>query len=94
MLKYTIAVSNREQDLLDAIEAVRFGEIRGATVEHEAAQFQIEVSENKRDLITAIRNGYQHFEAIQVHQGEPVYAEVTGEEFGFRCRKKIKFPTE
>jgi hypothetical protein len=81
-------------NLLSAIDATQFGQIENVTVEHDVASIPAVVSENQRDLIALIRSGTRYFDSISVHRGEPVIAETSGTDFGFRCRKKIKFPTE
>ncbi len=94
MLKYKAVVNSQTAVLITTTRSLRFGELYGVEIELDGDDlFPLEVSKNEYDLIEAIHNGLQYIDVLTVHNGEPVRAEVDAKTNGFRCRKKIKFPT-
>ncbi len=93
MLKYKAVVNSQIAVLITTTRSLRFGELYGVEIDLDGDQYPLEVSKNEYDLIEAIYNGLQHIDVLTVHNGEPVRAEVDEKTNGFRCRKKIKFPT-
>ena len=86
-------VSAREQELLDVIHEVQYGELYGVEIEAQEPGIEELVSPAERDLLEAIRGGLQYIDVLTIHNAEPVVAELDYKRAGFRCRKKIKFPT-
>ncbi len=93
MLKYKAVVNSQIAVLITTTRSLRFGELYGVEIDLDGDQYPLEVSKNEYDLIEAIYNGLQHIDVLTIHNGEPVRAEVDEKTNGFRCRKKIKFPT-
>lgn len=92
MLSFYI-VTAREQELLDVIHEVQYGELYGVEIEAQEPGIEELVSPAERDLLEAIRGGLQYIDVLTIHNAEPVVAELDYKRAGFRCRKKIKFPT-
>jgi hypothetical protein len=92
MLKYFVRISGEERKLIDTIRRIGYGEIYSPKVEAQAQTDVMEVSANLADLLTLVRSSTP-ISIIIIHQNEPVYAEVDQLIDGFRCRKKVKFPT-
>ena len=86
-------VTAREQELLDVIREVQYGELYGVEIEAQEPEREELVSPAERDLLEAIRGGLQYIDVLTIHNGEPSVAELDYKSAGFRCRKKIKFPT-
>jgi hypothetical protein len=94
MLKYKTIVNSQIAVLITTMRSLRFGEMYGVEIDLDGDDlFPLEVSKNEYDLVQEIHNGLQHIDVLTVHNGEPVRAEVDEKTNGFRCRKKIKFPT-
>ena len=93
MLLSTIAISGEENRLLSVMQELGFGELFDVEIADQPKTLTVEVSENAASLVDLIRSGVQDIAVITVHQGEPVLAEVDEVNSGFRCRKRIKFPT-
>jgi hypothetical protein len=90
---YLELVSPGEADLLEAISLVEYGEMFGVEIEQGEGQWiETEISPAMRDLLLYIRSGVQHIDVLTVHCGQPTQAETDSIIFGFRCRKRIKFP--
>lgn len=89
----SIKVSDSELELLNAIREVEHGEMYGVEVDVTEPYVTLGVSQPCADLLTMIRNGIQYIDVLTIHNGEPSLAEVDFKKYGFRCRKKIKFPT-
>ncbi len=92
MLKYWVRVSGEERKLIETIRKIEFGEIYSPKVEDREHSEVAEVSGNVSDLLDLIRTGMP-ISIITIHQSEPVYAEVDQLVDGFRCRKKVRFPS-
>lgn len=92
MLRYNTKVTAEERQFLDAIHRVEYGEIYSPKLKPGALDQEASVSENARDLLNTVREGTE-ISILTIHAGEPVYAEVDQVIGGFRCRKKVKFPT-
>jgi len=92
MLRYKANVSGEERRLIETIQKIGFGEIYAPKMEGQQHSEAAEVSANVKDLLDLIRSGAP-VSIITIHQNEPVYAEVDQLIDGFRCRKRIKFPT-
>ncbi len=86
-------VSAREQELLEVIREVQYGELYGVEIEAQEPEREELVSPAERDLLEAIRGGIQYIDVLTIHNAEPVVAELDFTRASFRCRKKIKFPT-
>lgn len=86
-------VSAREQELLDCLREVQYGEMYGVEIAAQEPGIEELVSPAERDLLEAIRDGMQYIDVLTIHNGEPSVAELDYKSAGFRCRKKIKFPT-
>ena len=94
MLHYTLdLVSTPEYQLLEAIREVKFGELFGVQVDDQAKWIDYELSQAEIDLLTFVREGNQYIDILTVHNGQPTLAETDYKISGFRCRKKVKFPT-
>lgn len=95
MLPYKARVTDQVLNLITSLRTLRFGEVYGVEVDNVGKTVQVNVSRAERDLIQLIDDGTQYIDVLTVHQGEPVMAEIDFKnEVGFRCRKKVKFPTE
>lgn len=92
MLKYMVRISGEERRLIETIRKIGYGEIYSPKVEIQPHTEILEVSANIADLLDLVRSGTP-ISIITIHQFEPVYVEVDQLMDGFRCRKKIKFPT-
>ncbi len=92
MIRYKARISGEERKLIDTIQKIGFGEIYSPKVEGQLHDEVIDVSANVRDLLDLIRSGTP-VSIIIIHQNEPVYAEVDQLVDGFRCRKKVRFPS-
>ena len=91
MLSFVVSCS--ELELLEAIREVEHGEMYGVEVDVTEPTITAQLSQSARDLLDTIRNGIQYIDVLTIHNGEPSLAEVDFKKNGFRCRKKIKFPT-
>lgn len=92
MLRYKARVSGEERRLIDTIHKIGYGEIYSPKVEGQLHNEVADVSANVKDLLDLIRSGAP-VSIIIIHQNEPVYAEVDQLIDGFRCRKKVRFPS-
>jgi hypothetical protein len=92
MLRYKIRISGEERKLINTIQRIGFGEIYSPKVEAQLHNEVVDVSANVKDLLDLIRSGIP-VSIIIIHQNEPVYAEVDQLIDGFRCRKKVRFPS-
>lgn len=86
-------VSSEEMMLLGAIRELGYGYMYGVRVEEHKPDLPLEVTHAEKDFLEAIRNGLQEIDVLTVHGGEPTVAETDYKHNGFRCRKKIRFPT-
>jgi hypothetical protein len=86
-------VTVREADLIQTIRRLAYGEIYGVEIEDGLRLIDVDVSECEHSLIDLIRDGQHDISVLHVHQSQPALAELDFVEKGFRCRKKIKFPT-
>ena len=86
-------ISSPEFKLLAAIQAVEYGELYGVQVDDNAKWIEYELTPAMKDLLEYIRDGAQYIDILTVHRGQPTLAETDMKMCGFRCRKKIKFPT-
>lgn len=93
MVKYDIDVSDSEAALIEAMRNLRYGEMFSVEIDARPAGQAMKVSANVRSLLELTRDGMQHIDVLTVHEGEPVLAEIDYQDRGFRCRKRIKFPT-
>jgi len=94
MLQLNIDITQREKDLIEAIREVKFGEMYGVEIQSQSYFSEhVILTPSQHDLIQAIRNGLQDISVLSIHNGDPAFAEVDEVINGFRCRKKIKFPT-
>lgn len=89
----SLSVSSSERKLLTLIREVGFGEMYGVEILEGEHDYVVTPTQAEHDLLMAIRNGLQHIDVLTIHNGEPTMAEVDFKDSGFRCRKKIKFPT-
>ncbi len=92
MLKYMVRISREEQKLIETIQKIGYGEIYSPKTEIQPHTEILEVSANIADLLDLVRSGTP-ISIIIIHQYEPVYAEVDQLMDGFRCRKKVRFPS-
>lgn len=92
MLRYKARISGEERKLIETIQKIGYGEIYSPKVDEQLHNEVADISANEKDLLDLIRSGAP-VSIIIIHQNEPVYAEVDQLIDGFRCRKKIKFPT-
>ena len=93
MLKYNIVVPEAVEKLLRTTRELQFGEIFGVDIDPRTKMVNVQVSRNERDLASFIEDGNGYIDVLTIHQSEPVTAELDHESRGFRCRKKVKFPT-
>ncbi len=90
---FTELISTPEYYLLEVIQDIQFGELFGVQVDDNAKWIEYEVSPAMQCLLEYIRDGAQYIDILTVHNGQPVLAETDMKLQGFRCRKKVKFPT-
>ncbi len=93
MLRYTTTAFESAIRLIETARKLKFGEICSIEVVYTGSPREVEVSRNEADLLNFLDEN-PCIDKLTVHQGEPVLAETNYESNGFRCRKKIKFPTE
>lgn len=93
MLRYTVTAFANAIKLIETTRQLRFGEICSIEVVYTGSPQQIEVSQNEADLLNFLDEN-PCIDRLIVHQGEPMLAETKCESNGFRCLKKIKFPTD
>lgn len=86
-------VSTPESKLLETMDEIQFGEMFGVQVDDGDRWIEYSLTPAQRDLIGYIREGAQYIDILTVHHGQPVLAETDLKIDGFRCRKKVKFPT-
>jgi hypothetical protein len=94
MIRYQVAVTDNEARLLQTLRALKFGELYGMEISAGEVTHVMEINGAERSLICEIRNGLQYISILHVHEGSPTIAQVDQKLNGFKCRKKIKFPTE
>ena len=97
MLQYQkIRVSDVENNLIEAIKTIGYGEIFGCEIKQEIETLNTTmVDDGIRDLIEWTRTeGISYIDVLTVHQGSPVMAEIDCIVNGFKCRIKTKFPTK
>lgn len=92
MLRYTVTTYTNTVELLKTMRSLGYGEIYGVEIVFTGPAVEVEVSKNERDLVDYL-DGTPKIDVLTVHQGEPVLAETNCVDNGFRCRKKVKFPT-
>jgi hypothetical protein len=86
-----LAVTRYEQELLEDIEEIAYGELYNVQVERETPTKVIELPERFARLLKEIRRGKQ-FVKLVIHESEPTIGEywsITGH--GRKCLVKIKF---
>ena len=94
MLKWNVVVPETLKNLLRTTRDLKFGELFGVDLDLRGPRENMNVSLNERDLVQFILDEEAcYIDVLTVHQSEPVTAEMDMEVRGFRCRKKIKFPT-
>lgn len=94
MLRSTIEiVSTAEYALLVAMREVQFGNLYGVEIKDQRPIVTQQLSQAEKDLIGYIRAGAQYIDILTVHNGQPTLAETDIKLNGFRCRKRVKFPT-
>lgn len=97
MLKSSvIRITLPEANLIDTIQFVKYGELYGVEIPDESnllMPFERALSQAMIDLINQIRNGGQYIDVLTIHNGQPTCAEYDFKLNGFRCRKKVRFPT-
>ena len=93
MLRYTVTAFANAIKLIETTRELKFGEVCGIEVPYTGLPRQFEVSNNEADLLDFLDEN-PCIDRLTVHQGEPVLAETKYESNGFRCLKKIKFPTD
>ena len=86
-------LSTKEFKLLETIRAIAFGELFGVEIPVEENWIEEELHPAERDLVEFIRAGGQYIDVLTVHHSLPVIAETDMKLNGFKCRKKVKFPT-
>ena len=94
MLQSTlVSLSLPEANLVDTIQFVQFGELFGVEIPSEENTLERQVSPAMLELILYIRTGCQYIDVLSIHNGQPTFAETDFKKNGFRCRRKVKFPT-
>ena len=91
MQTFPMALSEDEARLIEAVQAVRFGEVYGVKIEPGPVGRLRRLSSAERALVLEMRDGLREISVLHVHEGQPVYAEVDEKVGGFRCRKKVRF---
>jgi hypothetical protein len=88
-----IQVCREIKSLLDDIAWLRYGVIYNVEILPSSDKIcRVLVSEQKRRLIDEIENGNYNLALVNVHRGEPTYAEVPGTTpSGLKCLRKVKF---
>ena len=89
----TKKVSDIEKSLIETCRRLKFGTIYGLEVLQEEQNRTINLTVEESQLIEFVREN-QYIDVLTVHAGRPAIAETDFVDNGFRCRKKIKFPTE
>lgn len=93
MVRYTMVVTEQEARLLDTTRQLCHGELFGVELPDERPVLPMELTANERDLIAVFRDGVRYLDTLTIYRSEPVFAEIDSKVNGFRCRKKLKFPT-
>lgn len=78
--------------LLSTIRELGYGEMFGVTVNETGETIEAELNQNERELVAWLEENSE-IDILTVHNGKPVLLEVDYKQNGFRCRKKVKFPT-
>jgi hypothetical protein len=86
--KITVSVS--ENSLLDAMKALRFGEIKEVDVANGTPRIDRMLTVKQVALIEFIRDGNRHIDKLVVHEGEPMQVETRMNVKGFQCIRKIR----
>ena len=85
-------ISIAEDNLLRAMEKLELGEIIQVEIPEEPKTVKVStMTQNQLLLIEIIRQGCQHFDKIEVADGDPVSIVVSYTDGEFRCRKTIVF---
>lgn len=93
MLQSKLKVTPVEAKLLDTIAEMQYGEIFGVEVPAGVPLIERDLSPQQLSLIEYLRSGCQSIDILTIHAGSPVMAENDRIIHGFRCRKKVRFPT-
>lgn len=86
-------VPSHAAELIRACREMKYGEMFGVDVDMDSPATVMELTEKENSLVEMLRGG-SYIDVLTVHQGEPATAEIDEKIGGFRCRRKIKFPTE
>ena len=95
MVKSQLEFITSRSNLIEAITRVQFGELYGVEIaaRSELHVHRVELSPAMQRSDLYIRGGCQYIDILTVHNGQPTLAETDSTSTGFRCRKKVKFPT-
>jgi hypothetical protein len=86
-----LAVSNYEQDLLNDIQEVGYGELYQVVKDDALPVKMVDISERSLHFIRELRR-LEEFEKVTIHDSEPTIAEFTALTENHRsCLKRIKF---
>lgn len=89
----SVLVSSSELKLLSLIREIGYGEMFGVEILPDTYDLKVEVTEAEKSLLDTVRGGFQYIDVLTIHNGAPIVAEVDFQDSGFRCRKKLRFPT-
>jgi hypothetical protein len=94
MLKCLVVVPQAVKELLWTTRELQFGAIFGVDLDLRGPRENMTVSPAERDLVKLILDEEAcYIDVLTIHQSDPATAEMDMAVRGFRCRKKIKFPT-
>lgn len=84
-------LTEHEENLIDAIHEMRFGELYGVEIPADGERLHKLLSPAEQELIYFIRAGHQYIDILTVHNGQPTLAEIDCKIRGFRTRRKVRF---
>ena len=90
MLKSAHIVTAPEKALIDAIEALRYGEIVDLDVENTGPNVAAKLTEKQAALISFLRAGHSHIDRLIVHESDPMQVENDLELNGYKCIRKLR----
>ena len=89
MINY-VTVSKPEDDLIQAMKKVGFGELLFIEIGDAPKTQKREVDKKTLRLLEFIREGNTCLDSVKIHQGEPTQVVITGEHEKLKYKKKIQ----
>jgi hypothetical protein len=88
-------VSYPEWELLEAIRELKFGEMYGVEIDLTQDQWMdYKLTPAITDFLLYLRSGIPYIDVLTVHNGQPVIAETDLKIDKFKCRRRVKFPSQ